>query len=128
MTTMYQEDCIRVRSLYYSKEFPMPDEMKHLHLFPVEFPKDQIAVVVNAIRGEGSYTKRDILEAGWYVAGYGLSMIPDSHPVEGVAAISDDQAAAYLETSSGEGGPGVKAIPWELILPVLLKLLDRWLR
>jgi hypothetical protein len=123
---MYQEDCIRV--LHNTKEFPMKQEMTHLHLFPTEFPKDQIAVVVAVIRGQGDYSKRDMLEAVWWVAGYGASLVPDNHPVEGVASISDEAAAAYLESSANTEGPGMTAIPWELILPILLKLIQRFLK
>jgi hypothetical protein len=126
VTTIHQEDCIRVRSLYYAKEIEMA-EMKHLHLFPTELPKDEALVIINGIRGiDDGRSNRDRVEAAWWIAGYALSMIPDTHPPMGASQLSDEDVAAHLETAVN-AGPGMQAIPWSLILPLLLKLIERWM-
>jgi hypothetical protein len=125
MTTIYQEDCIRVRSLY-NEESEMAD-MKHLHLFPTEIPKDEAVVIINGIRGiDDGKSNRDRVEAAWWVAGYALSMIPDNHPPMSVLEMTNAEVAEHLEAAVN-AGPGMQAIPWTLILPLLLKLIDRWL-
>jgi hypothetical protein len=125
MTTIYQEDCIRVRSLH-NEEFDMA-EMKHLHLFPTELPKDEAIVVINGIRGiADGKSNRDRVEAAWWVAGYALSMIPDNHPPMQASKVSEEDVANHLEAAMQDDG-SMKAIPWALLLPLVLKLIERWL-
>lgn len=106
-------------------------EMKHLHLFPDSMPTDQIRTVVNMLRGiEDGKTRRDQVESAWWVAGYGLSFIPDSHPVmHGATPYTNEQAADQLEVAAGMHGDAVdaKAIPWALLVPIVLKLIERFL-
>lgn len=107
----------------------MAKEMKHLHLFPTEIPKDEAIVVINGLRGvSDGKSNRDRVEAAWWVAGFALSMIPDSHPpMQAPVAAKDEEVAAHLETALAADDGSMKAIPWALLLPLVLKLIERWL-
>lgn len=108
----------------------MAKEMKHLHLFPTEFPSAQITILVGIIRDPSGHSKRDRLEAAWWVAGYGLSIIPDEHPMTSTEAAptTDEELATMLEGAAEEGDAGMRALPWALLLPLILRLVERWMK
>jgi hypothetical protein len=104
--------------------------------YPADFPSDAIPMVIEALRGTVPDPK-EAAHAVWAVAGFGLSKW-DTHPplmFKG-ATMSREQAAAELEKAArplaGET-PGARAaaVPWGLILPVLVSLmsdlLKKWL-
>lgn len=106
----------------------MAKEMKHLHLFPDSFPSEQAMIVVNGIRGiDDGKSNRDRVEAAWWTVGFGLSMIPDSHPPMTASAASEEEVAEQLEAAASADEGGMRAFPWALMLPLLLKLIERWM-
>ena len=105
----------------------MAGEMKHLHLFPTELPKDQLLIVLNAVRRiDDGRSVRDRVEAAWWCAGYAASFVPDSHPVEGVAALSDGAFAEYLDQVTNGEVRGL--IPWDKLVQKFFELLMAWLQ
>lgn len=108
-------------------------EMKHLHLFPTEFPKDQAMIVLNKIRGvPDGKSNRDVIEAAWWCGGYAASMIPDTHPVEGVkfdpdaVGLTDEQLTTQLQSMLNQEDGMKGLIPWERIADRLFELAKQW--
>ena len=106
----------------------MAEPLTHLHLFPTEFPKDQVLIVLNKIRGiDDGKSARDQAEAAWWVAGYGMSLIPDNHPpMMSQAPMSGTQLVSALE---GVGAGEVEGIiPWDMIVTKLWQLFLEWIQ
>lgn len=103
--------------------------MKHLNLFPAGLPKDEAMIVINGIRGvDDGHTGRDRAEAAWWVAGYGLSFIPEGmHTAAGETPLTEEEAADILENAvRSADSEGMKAIPWALLWPIILQLALKW--
>lgn len=98
------------------------------HRFPDEFPREEIAVVINKLRGQ-PVPIAEASEAAWWVVGYGLGLgMPHDHLVGAAQPMDDAALAAKLEEASlSQGVAGAAAIPWTILLPLLMKLLERWL-
>ena len=106
----------------------MAKEMKHLHLFPTEFPKDQANIILNKIRGiDDGKSVRDRIEAAWWCAGYAASMIPDSHPVMGAAPMSATEFETQLAALAAEGDGVRGLIPWDRIVAKFWELFLAWI-
>jgi hypothetical protein len=106
--------------------------------YPADFPADAVPMVIDALRGNVPDPK-EACHAAWAVAGFGLGKW-DVHPppvFKGAApAMTREQAAAELEKAArplAGDTPGARAaaVPWGVILPVLLglaqELLKKWL-
>jgi hypothetical protein len=93
-----------------------------LYPYPTEIPmKEVIDLVLQALKGEGD--PKETAHAVWQVIGFGLSKW-DVHAPVGVA-LSDEAVVEHL-ANLGAGGV-VQAIPWVLIVPVLIELLKKLL-
>ena len=109
------------------------DYVAHFHPYPVEIPtQDIFALIVEALRNK-AVDMKEAAHAAWHVAGYVLAKW--TPPVGGrssAAPFSAAQAADALEDAlgraSGEGDVApFEALPWDLILPILLDLIRKWL-
>jgi hypothetical protein len=107
----------------------MAKNVGHLQLFPSAFPSREITIVVDIIRrNDTEHTLRDQVEACWWVAGYGASMIPDSHPPLAGEKCTEEEMADKLAECCGGGVAGVSALPWALFLPLLIRLAERLIK
>lgn len=99
-----------------------------LYAYPVDFPAAEVMqVVVNALRGIVPDAKH-AFHCAWHAAGYGASLWEGSPlVVRGPATISDAEAADILEGKTVVSGSAASSIPWDLLLPVLIRLLERLL-
>lgn len=98
----------------------------HLQLFPSAFPSREITIVVDIIRrNDTEHTLRDQIEATWWVAGYGASLIPDTHPPLAGKTCTEEEMADQLEECCVGAGVGAAAISWQLFLPLLIKIAER---
>lgn len=97
--------------------------------YPTALPTDAVAVLINKLRGQ-DVSLADLLLAEWNLQGFAFSFVSDTP--SGAAALSfpDDAAlATYLEDNcvnlSVASAPA--AIPWEILVPILLDLVRKWL-
>lgn len=98
-----------------------------LYAYPPEFPtSDVLNLIIEAVKGH-SLDYKEAAHAAWHVAGFGLSQW-DVHapPVIGDAPVTDEQTVTMLENMKFAQGAG--AIPWNILLPILLDLVQRFLR
>lgn len=96
--------------------------------YPTEFPTDALPLVIDALRGR-AVDKKEVVHAVWHVAGYGLSKWDVHPPLIGAAVLSDEAAADALQAAVlVQGGEAQAALPWNLLIPVLVALLQRWLK
>lgn len=96
-----------------------------LNRYPAELPKAEAAVVLAYLRHK-SGTIADVLEAAWYIQGYGMSFIPQT-PTFGAAPADDGQLEAAL-AGIVEESQTMKAVPWALLLPLVLQLVQRLMK
>ena len=98
-----------------------------LYPYPLEIPTQEITSLVIAALRRQDVNVKDAAHAAWQVAGYALSQW-DLGPISrGPATISDAEAADILEGKTVVSGSAASGIPWDLLLPVLLRLLERLL-
>ena len=96
--------------------------------FPTEFPADAVRMVVEGLRGRLP-EKREGVKAAWNVAGFGLHLTFPGPQVFGGVELDDEQLAQELEkglVAQGDEDPA-GAIPWSLIIPLIIRLIERWL-
>lgn len=92
--------------------------------FPTNFPSDEVGIIVQKIRRPTEVGNRQAANAGWWVLGYGLGQIlPDQ--VITTSEVLGPEALADLLTQQNIQAV---AVPWGLVVPALLKLLELWLR
>lgn len=94
--------------------------------YPNEF-KEAAMVIIDKLRG-GTVSNPDAVNAVWNLTGFGLSqtlgggpLVAGAMPVDG----SDAALADYLEGNFVVSAAG--SIPWSLLLPILMKLIEKWL-
>lgn len=109
------------------------DYVAHFHPYPVEIPtQDIFALIVEALRNK-QVDMKEAAHGAWHIAGYVLSKW--TPPVGGRSAgqpLSATEAADMLEgamarSSGGEDVAAFEGLPWDLILPILLDLIRKWL-
>lgn len=88
------------------------------------------SVFLEMYKGAPGVDIADAVQAAAVIVDYGSSMFHSG--VSAKSALSEDQAMAHLEDFVAAGnteGSTVKAaaFPWELIVPVVLDLIRRWL-
>lgn len=94
--------------------------------YPSELPFEAVTVVIQKIRNPSSVTNAHAVHAGYHVLGYGLGQaLPCNDVVQGVDTTSEN-VALMLESLS-TSAEGMKALPWGVIVSVLVQLLAQWL-
>ncbi len=99
-----------------------------LYPYPTEVPtRECIDLVIAALRGTPDV--KESLHAAWAVAGYALAKY-DRHPPlkEGSRSYGEADAMFDLGLLAETGPAKPSAVPWDLLLPVLLRLLEKLLR
>jgi hypothetical protein len=94
-----------------------------LYPYPPDLPTAELMqIVIDALRGKVP-DPHHAFHCAWHVAGYAASLLEGQPLVVGDApAIDDEEAATLLEGGISHGG-----IPWSLLLPILLRLMERLL-
>lgn len=109
----------------------------------VMFPMEDIKTVLAKLRGDNSVTWKASVEAALRVLTWGVQFIPEDGgpaPMLGTRGgeAEEAQLAAQLETvvAAHEGhrsvgapsaDPMAAALPWQMIVPLLVTFLERWL-
>ena len=94
-----------------------------LHPYPNNLPPSILTMVVDALRGNAPDPKC-ASHAVWHCVGYGLGKWDDCNPLIGDAKpYTEAEAASALENSFGSGDEA--NIPWPLIIPILIALIER---
>ncbi len=108
--------------------------MAHLIPYPTD-PFPALGSVIKKLRGDSTVSNAEAVHAGYEVLGCGLSAFyPDSHTHEpkpfGAAPVKTDKEAADFLDSVMPKPDGVAAIalPWEIIIPLVLDLIRKWLK
>ena len=99
-------------------------------MFPSTMPLSSIQMVVDYLRGvEPPASAAHLAHAAWEIVGYALGVTVGQPAVASscAAPATDIELADALEAHSAMRGPDAGAIPWNLLVPILLKLLERWL-
>lgn len=102
--------------------------MPHTHRFPTEFPAEEAMLAVGLLRGERPPTG-ELVEAGWWVAGYALAVGTghDPHAEVRVAtgpAMTREQAADALEDCCEEHEQGKKSFDLARLLKIAQVILS----
>lgn len=101
-----------------------------LYPLPAEIPTAEItSLVIAALRRETVDVKQ-AAHAAWQVAGFGINQwvkTPESPMVARGGSLTDEEAANVLQSMHASQGGIATTIPWELLLPVLVRLLERLL-
>lgn len=112
--------------------------MSHFYKYPgIEHARDAYPVVVAAIRGGSDVSVDEVVSAGYTLVGYGLSIYPGqpAHTESLQGEMTAEQAADALESAFEEkhggaeslAGSLVGALPWSVIVPILLDFIKEWL-
>lgn len=91
--------------------------------FPTEFPRQQMANIILAIRGTLVPTKQ-LVEDGYDVVGYALAMSFTSPLIVAAVPGDVDGKAALLEKTMLSTG---MSLPWKTIANIVLDLLKQFL-
>lgn len=86
-------------------------------------------VLRDALRGKPQPVD-DSIHAVYVVTGFGLSLSPGQPGDGGVITMSDTSVVTALEPFLGSDEVEVHAqlaVPWEIIIPILLDVAKRWL-
>ena len=95
----------------------------------IEDAKEVFPVLRDALRGTPQPIDKSV-HAVYVVTGFGLGVSPGQPAEAGVITMSDQAVVSALESVlDGEEGnaSAAAAIPWELLIPVLLEVAKRWL-
>lgn len=98
----------------------------HFDKFPTAMPVEEITLIIGYLKGSREHDVKCVAGSCWWVAGYGLSFISPGE-MRSLPAAADSELQGYLESAIA-GGEGVRAVPWELIIPLLIKLAERLLK
>lgn len=109
----------------------------HFHYPDIAAVQEVAPIITEALRG-GDISADKVTFACYTGIGFGLSVYPGepASGLEGVAgkeSLSRADAADLLESACGlkggteSAGAGLGAIPWNLLIPVLMQLLQEWL-
>lgn len=104
--------------------------MAHFDKFPKTVPVEEISIVVGYLKGGKEHDLRCVAGSAWWIAGYGMSFLEgnEMHSLaEANAALDDSFLCCALEAAASTD-EGMRAIPWSLVLPLLLKLAERLLK
>lgn len=98
-----------------------------LNHYPTQFPRDEIGVVMNYLRGAAGVDAACTLEAAWWLAGYGLSFVPHNHPP--LVGAGGESLEAHLEKMLAVQGnvDAATAFPWAIIIPLVVNLIRKLL-
>jgi hypothetical protein len=92
-----------------------------LYPYPTEVPvKEVIDLVLLALKGQGD--PKETSHAVWQLIGFGLSKWDVHSPVVTTQVVGAEETTTILETTA------TVDLPWSLILPVLLALLEKLLK
>ncbi len=113
--------------------------MSYVSKFERRIPTEEIGVVIAAARG--SATKKEGIDAGLQALGCGVQFLPDEGPPPMVGSAnaahakkSDEECAAELEANMpamnahANDPKGAGGAVLTIILPIVLQLLQRWLK
>jgi len=87
-----------------------------------------------AVAGEFRGQHMDLgcrIKAGGVIVAYAGQLAPHDPPLVGACPETDEGKCALLESAAGKlalKGADAEAIPWTLILSVVVSLLERWLK
>lgn len=98
-----------------------------MYPYPDVFPSEEVRLLLPVLRGQ-SPTAAVTSHCCWTVVGYGLHQFENSPIAMDVRSlVSPNLAADYLEAAVDPTKPHpAVAIPWNILLPVLLELLRNW--
>lgn len=98
--------------------------------FPTQFPQAAMEHLVQELLGAATEPLAQLVEDAYDVLGYGLFLALDSGraslPMLAHAEVpeSDEEKAQLFKDALH---PQATAIPWGVILPIILELLKKWL-
>lgn len=100
-------------------------------MFPSVLPIPSAQALIDYLRGK-PVTLHDAAFAAYEVVGYALGQALGQPAVSGSASApgaptSDAHCADCLEAHVARRGPDAGAIPWTLLLPVLLQIIQRFI-
>lgn len=109
----------------------------HIDYMYPDFPTAQLgwAVVRSKING-GQVDAKELTKAAFVVQGFAFSMYPGEPGGGGLSAtapssgtLSEQDAIGHLDNALARGAKEERAItiPWDLVLPILLQLLQKWI-
>ena len=103
--------------------------MYSFYPYASDLPADAVQLVIDSLRNRAVDVK-EAVHATYHMISYGLG-VWDPHPnIVGATFLTADQAADVLEQTKLPQGvldETVKALPWNMLLPLLLKLAERLL-
>jgi hypothetical protein len=104
--------------------------------FPTQFPRDPMQHLVAYLLGGSQRSTRLLIEDCYEILGYGLNVALPGDPDEPLAMMAlapdspDDCAAIFQEAIAGSQAYQSQpiSVPWELILPIVSRLLEQLMR
>jgi hypothetical protein len=114
-----------------------PDMAHDLMPYPTSMPEGWLAELLAIVKDPANIGNPANVHFGWHVGGFALkTFYPDGEGALtpfGLAALAEakeltyEQAVEKLEALQAEGMAAPRAIPWNIVLPILLALLKKWL-
>lgn len=99
------------------------------HPYPGSFPFAELQVLLPLLRGQGPTDLSTAIHAAWVFVGFGLGQ---AVPVQASVAspLTPGQVADLLEQAGSvpAGAEAQIAIPWDLIVPLVIDLFREWVR
>lgn len=87
-----------------------------------------VPVFLELYRGAPGVDYADGIQAGAVIADYASSMFHAGSVSAESVGLSEDQAMAHLEDfATGNESMKAAAFPWELIVPIVIDIIRRWL-
>lgn len=105
----------------------MKDKIMH---FPIELPLAEAKNLFDFVRGNpNNLTKSVVIESGWWVVGYGLSMTIAAEPGFIMSsAYSANELEAHLQgIIEGGENEGFQKLDWNKIIQAILAALKVWM-
>lgn len=97
--------------------------------YPTTLPTDAVQVVIDKLRGKDVALSL-LAKASWNLQGFGMSqLVPGTQVTVMATSWSETELADKLQVLAQPQGRSATAvaIPWEIVLPLLLDLVRRWL-
>lgn len=99
--------------------------------YPTSLPTDAVMIVVSKLRGN-EVPLGQLGQAAWNLQGFAMSQLGGLNTSAAAldkwdeCKLADTLESAAKSYSTGDYSP-LFAIPWNVVLPVLLNLLQKWL-
>lgn len=96
------------------------------HAYPANLPVDAAMYLAPVLRGRAPEDRNTAINAAYAILSYGLGqVVPVEDGADVLSVMSLEDAAVYVEAMFAPPGVAARAVPWNVLLPILFELIEK---